>query len=92
MQILWSHILSYLMGAIVSCSVNYTLHYFEQGYLEVVLARQGEVDGLSPLAQLVLEETYISSRISITATQLTTRYHCLLLNIQVGPSLISAHQ
>ncbi|XP_027896443.1 nesprin-1 isoform X8 [Xiphophorus couchianus] len=53
-----------------------------QGYLEAVLARQGEVDGLSSLAQQVLEETYISSRISVTATQLTARYHSLLLSIQ----------
>lgn len=48
-----------------------------------MLARQGEVDGLSSLAQQVLEETYISSRVSVTATQLTARYHSLLLNIQV---------
>ncbi|XP_029965559.1 nesprin-1 isoform X1 [Salarias fasciatus] len=53
-----------------------------QGCLEAVLARQGEVDGLSSLAQQVLEETYISSRVSVTATQLTTRYHSLLLNVQ----------
>ncbi|XP_067337447.1 nesprin-1 isoform X16 [Channa argus] len=53
-----------------------------QGCFETVLARQGEVDGLSPLAQQVLEETYISSRISVTATQLSARYHSLLLNIQ----------
>lgn len=55
----------------------------DQGCLDAVLARQGEVDGLSSLAQQVLEETYISSRVSVTATQLTTRYHSLLLNIQV---------
>ncbi|XP_049914520.1 nesprin-1 [Epinephelus moara] len=53
-----------------------------KGCLEAVLARQGEVDGLSSLAQQVLEETYISSRVSVTATQLTARYHSLLLNIQ----------
>ncbi|XP_047184446.1 nesprin-1 isoform X2 [Scophthalmus maximus] len=53
-----------------------------QGCLEAVLARQGEVDGLSSLAQQVLEETYISSRVSVTATQLTARYHSLLLNVQ----------
>ncbi|XP_063352154.1 nesprin-1 isoform X7 [Pelmatolapia mariae] len=53
-----------------------------QGCLEAVLTRQSEVDGLSSLAQEVLEETYISSRISVTATQLTARYHSLLLNIQ----------
>ncbi|XP_033998692.1 nesprin-1 isoform X2 [Trematomus bernacchii] len=53
-----------------------------KGSLEAVLSRQGEVDGLSSLAQQVLEETYISSRVSVTATQLTARYHSLLLNIQ----------
>lgn len=64
----------------------------EQGYLEAVLARQAEVNGLSCLAQKVLEETYISSRVSVTATQLTARYHSLLLNIQVRHSLMSAGQ
>lgn len=64
----------------------------EQGCLDAVLARQGEVDGLSSLAQQVLEETYISSRVSVTATQLTARYHSLLLNIQVRRSLLSAVQ
>ncbi|XP_026174038.1 nesprin-1 isoform X1 [Mastacembelus armatus] len=53
-----------------------------QGCLDAVLARQGEVDGLSSLAQQALEETYISSRVSVTATQLTARYHSLLLGIQ----------
>lgn len=53
-----------------------------QGCLEAALTRQEEVDGLSPLAQQVLEETYISSRVSVTATQLTARYHSLLLSIQ----------
>uniref|UniRef100_A0A8K9XYB1 Spectrin repeat containing nuclear envelope protein 1 n=1 Tax=Oncorhynchus mykiss TaxID=8022 RepID=A0A8K9XYB1_ONCMY len=49
---------------------------------ESVLARQSEVDGLSALAQQVLEETHISSRVSTRATQLTARYHALILNIQ----------
>lgn len=52
-----------------------------------VLARQAEVDGLSSLAQQVLEEPYISSRVSVTATQLTARYHSVQLNIQVRHSL-----
>uniref|UniRef100_A0A8C7M5B3 Spectrin repeat containing nuclear envelope protein 1 n=1 Tax=Oncorhynchus kisutch TaxID=8019 RepID=A0A8C7M5B3_ONCKI len=50
--------------------------------LKHVLARQTEVDGLSALAQQVLEETHISSRVSTRATQLTARYHALILNIQ----------
>uniref|UniRef100_A0A8K9Y661 Spectrin repeat containing nuclear envelope protein 1 n=1 Tax=Oncorhynchus mykiss TaxID=8022 RepID=A0A8K9Y661_ONCMY len=50
--------------------------------LKHVLARQSEVDGLSALAQQVLEETHISSRVSTRATQLTARYHALILNIQ----------
>ncbi|CAL9692474.1 unnamed protein product [Knipowitschia caucasica] len=53
-----------------------------KGCLEEALTRQEEVDGLSPLAQQVLEETYISSRVSVTATQLTARYHSLLLNMK----------
>ncbi|XP_061559702.1 nesprin-1 isoform X16 [Phycodurus eques] len=50
--------------------------------LETVLIRQDEVDGLSSLAQQALEETDISGRVSVTATQLTARYHSLLLSIQ----------
>ncbi|CAJ1078482.1 nesprin-1 [Xyrichtys novacula] len=53
-----------------------------EGCLEAVLAQQGEVNGLSSLAQQVLEETYISSHVSVTATKLTSRYHSLLINIQ----------
>uniref|UniRef100_A0A8C7FMX2 Spectrin repeat containing nuclear envelope protein 1 n=1 Tax=Oncorhynchus kisutch TaxID=8019 RepID=A0A8C7FMX2_ONCKI len=53
-----------------------------QLWQESVLARQTEVDGLSALAQQVLEETHISSRVSTRATQLTARYHALILNIQ----------
>ncbi|XP_042156778.1 nesprin-1 isoform X2 [Oncorhynchus tshawytscha] len=53
-----------------------------QLWQESVLARQSEVDGLSALAQQVLEETHISSRVSTRATQLTARYHALILNIQ----------
>lgn len=48
------------------------------------------MDRLSSLAQQVLEETYISSRVSVTATQLTARYHSLLLTVQVGHLLVSA--
>ncbi|XP_057678025.1 nesprin-1 isoform X5 [Corythoichthys intestinalis] len=50
--------------------------------LETVLARQSEVDGLCSHAQHTLEETDISGRVSVTATQLTARYHSLLLSIQ----------
>lgn len=63
-----------------------------QGCLEAVFSRQEEVDGLSSLAQQVLEETYISSRVSVTATQLTARYHSLLLNVQVGNVRMSSYQ
>lgn len=59
-----------------------------QGCLEAVFSRQEEVDRLSSLAQQVLEETYISSRVSMTATQLTARYHSLLLTVQVGHLLL----
>ena len=47
------------------------------------MGRQGEVDSLSSLAQQVLEETHINSRVSATATQLTASYHALLLYLQV---------
>lgn len=60
-----------------------------QLWQESVLARQSEVDGLSALAQQVLEETHISSRVSTRATQLTARYHALILNIQVRQSLLT---
>ncbi|TSO25166.1 Nesprin-1 [Bagarius yarrelli] len=52
-----------------------------QGWHEEVLAYQGEIEGLSILAQQVLEETHISSRVSARATQLTSRYHALLLHL-----------
>ncbi|XP_056150129.1 nesprin-1-like [Lampris incognitus] len=54
----------------------------KKSWQEVMLKRQGEVDGLSSLVQQVLEETHMSGRISATATQLTARYHALLFNIQ----------
>lgn len=57
-----------------------------QLWQESVLARQSEVDGLSALAQQVLEETHISSRVSTRATQLTSRYHTLLLHLLVRPA------
>lgn len=57
-----------------------------QLWQESVLARQSEVDGLSALAQQVLEETHISSRVSTRATQLTARYHALLLHLLVRPA------
>lgn len=72
---------------------NVELYVFlSQGCLEAVFSRQEEVDRLSSLAQQVLEETYISSRVSVTATQLTARYHSLLLTVQVGHLLVSANQ
>jgi nesprin-1 len=60
-----------------------------QLWQESVLARQSEVDGLSALAQQVLEETHISGRVSTRATQLTARYHALILNIQVRQSQLT---
>lgn len=60
-----------------------------QGWQEEVLVYQEEVEGLSVLAQQVLDETHISSRVSTRATQLTARYHALILNIQVRQSLLT---
>ncbi|XP_068610253.1 nesprin-1 [Brachionichthys hirsutus] len=53
-----------------------------QGCLRAVLGRQGAVDGLSSLAQELLEESHISSCVSVTTTQLTARHHALLLGVQ----------
>uniref|UniRef100_A0A8C2KL13 Spectrin repeat containing, nuclear envelope 1a n=1 Tax=Cyprinus carpio TaxID=7962 RepID=A0A8C2KL13_CYPCA len=44
--------------------------------------RQAEVEGLSTLAQQVVEDAHVSGRISTRVTQLTARYHSLLLQIQ----------
>ncbi|XP_048062412.1 nesprin-1 isoform X1 [Megalobrama amblycephala] len=44
--------------------------------------RQAEVEGLSALAQQVVEDAHVSGRISTRVTQLTARYHALLLQIQ----------
>lgn len=61
----------------------FTFYCVVQGWHEEVLAYQEEIEGLSTLAQQVLEETHISSRISTRATQLTSRYHALLLHLVV---------
>ncbi|XP_073712130.1 nesprin-1 isoform X2 [Misgurnus anguillicaudatus] len=44
--------------------------------------RQTEVEGLSALAQQIVEDAHVSGRISTRVTQLTARYHALLLQIQ----------
>lgn len=56
---------------------------FYQSWQEEVLVYQEEMEGLSLLAQQVLDETHISSRISTRATQITNRYHALLLHLLV---------
>lgn len=48
-----------------------------------MLVYQEEMEGLTLLAQQVLDETHISSRISTRATQITARYHALLLHLLV---------
>lgn len=62
---------------------NLCVYCVVQGWHEEVLAYQEEIEGLSTLAQQVLEETHISSRVSTRATQLTSRYHALLLHLLV---------
>ncbi|KAF1374585.1 hypothetical protein PFLUV_G00230620 [Perca fluviatilis] len=52
-----------------------------KSWQEEVLVYQEEMEGLSLLAQQVLDETHISSRISSRATQITARYHVLLLHL-----------
>ena len=49
-----------------------------------MLVYQEEMEGLSVLAQQVLDETHITSRISTRATQITARYHALLLHLMVS--------
>ncbi|XP_060722109.1 nesprin-1 isoform X2 [Tachysurus vachellii] len=44
--------------------------------------KQGEMEALSALAQQVVEDSHVSARVSARVTQLTTRYHALLLRIQ----------
>ncbi|XP_077587652.1 nesprin-1 [Stigmatopora nigra] len=48
---------------------------------EEVLVYQEEMEGLGVLAQQVLDETHINSRIGTRATQITARYHALLLHL-----------
>lgn len=57
--------------------------FFGQSWQEEVLVYQEEMEGLSLLAQQVLDETHISSRISTRATRITARYHALLLHLLV---------
>uniref|UniRef100_A0A1A8H4I9 Spectrin repeat containing, nuclear envelope 1b n=1 Tax=Nothobranchius korthausae TaxID=1143690 RepID=A0A1A8H4I9_9TELE len=52
-----------------------------KSWQEEVLVYQEEMEGLTLLAQQVLDETHISSRISTRATQITSRYHALLLHL-----------
>jgi len=62
-----------------------------QSWQEEVLVYQEEMEGLSILAQQVLDETHVSSRISSRATQITARYHILLLQLLVTERLVSVH-
>lgn len=55
-----------------------------QSWQEEVLVYQEEMEGLSLLAQQVLDETHISSQISNRATKITARYHVLLLHLLVN--------
>ncbi|XP_062858462.1 nesprin-1 isoform X4 [Trichomycterus rosablanca] len=44
--------------------------------------KQRDMEDLSALAQQVVEDAHVSARVSARVTQLTTRYHSLLLRIQ----------
>ncbi|MCJ8743979.1 hypothetical protein PDJAM_G00100910, partial [Pangasius djambal] len=44
--------------------------------------KQCEMEALSALAQQVVEDAHVSARVSARVTQLTARYHALLLRIQ----------
>jgi len=68
----------------VTNTVHVILHpFWLQNWQEEVLVYQEEMEGLSILAQQVLDETHITSRISTRATQITARYHALLLHLLV---------
>lgn len=56
---------------------------YVQSWQEEVLVYQEEMEGLSLLAQQVMDETHISSQISTRATKITSRYHILLLHLLV---------
>uniref|UniRef100_A0A8B9RI12 Spectrin repeat containing, nuclear envelope 1a n=1 Tax=Astyanax mexicanus TaxID=7994 RepID=A0A8B9RI12_ASTMX len=43
-----------------------------------------EMEGLSALAQQIVEDAHVSARVSTRVTQLTARYHAVLLRIQVS--------
>uniref|UniRef100_A0A8B9L0L9 Spectrin repeat containing, nuclear envelope 1a n=1 Tax=Astyanax mexicanus TaxID=7994 RepID=A0A8B9L0L9_ASTMX len=44
--------------------------------------KQSEMEGLSALAQQIVEDAHVSARVSTRVTQLTARYHAVLLRIQ----------
>ncbi|XP_037393333.1 nesprin-1 isoform X3 [Pygocentrus nattereri] len=44
--------------------------------------KQSEMEGLSALAQQIVEDTHVSARVSARVTQLTARYHALLIRMQ----------
>lgn len=61
----------------------FLLFIYEQSWQEEVMVYQEEMEGLSLLAQQVMDETHISSQISTRATKITARYHILLLHLLV---------
>lgn len=61
----------------------FLLFMYEQSWQEEVMVYQEEMEGLSLLAQQVMDETHISSQISTRATKITARYHILLLHLLV---------
>lgn len=65
-------------------SISVCVCVCNQSWQEEVLVYQEEMEGLSLLAQQVLDETHISSQISNRATKITARYHVLLLHLLVN--------
>lgn len=45
--------------------------------------KQSEMEALNALAQQIVEDAHVSARVSARVTQLTTRYHALLIRTQV---------
>lgn len=68
----------------IKVEIDFFLFFmYNQSWQEEVLVYQEEMEGLSLLAQQVMDETHISSQISTRATKITARYHILLLHLLV---------
>ena len=64
-----------------------------QKWHEEIAAYRDEVEEVGARAQEILDESHVSSRMGCQATQLTSRYQALLLQVLVsGPPRLSVGQ